>query len=216
MSNGKKNYFRHSFFARNDIKLLMLRDAVGVGFYYYYFSLIELCGEQSADELKEEYEFHNSTIRSLWRINLKKSEHIASHMNAVGLLEFKKLEKSFWFRVPNLSKYLGKYSTKYESNIVSKGKEIKEKKKKVKDRLLTSFFSVQQSSNAPDIFIEEFGQDVINKGWNNSVAFYESKEMTKSFGQFMYESMERTKQKFGSQKSIQAELEVAAKELGIL
>lgn len=131
MANGKKNYFRHSFFARNDIKLLQLRDAVGVGFYFYYFSLLELCGEESCDELKEIYVFHPSTIRSLWGVNLKKSERIAYQMNAVGLLEFKKVEKNFQFRIPKFAKYLGKYETKLQSNTSNKRKEkeIKEKEK---------------------------------------------------------------------------------------
>lgn len=137
MANGKKNYFRHSFFARNDIKLLRLRDEIGVGFYFYFFSLLELCGEESSDELKEFYEFHNSTIRSLWGVNLKKSEHVASVMSAVGLLEFKKLEKSFWFNIPNLSKYLGRYTNKKESNTPNKRKEKKRKvnEKKANDNL---------------------------------------------------------------------------------
>lgn len=136
MANGKKNYFRHSFFARNDIKLLRLRDEVGVGFYFYFFSLLELCGEESSDELKEEYEFHHSTIRNLWGVNLKKSERVASVMNAVGLLEFEKREKSFVFKLPNFSKYLGKYTIKKESNTPNKRKEKEKKRKesKVKEK----------------------------------------------------------------------------------
>lgn len=132
MANGKKNYFRHSFFARNDIKLLQLRDRIGVGFYFYFFTLLELCGEQSADELQPFYEFHDSTIRNLWCVNLKKSERIANEMHAVCLLKFEKREKSFRFEIPNLAKYLGKYTIKNESKPVSKEKESKEKKNKVK------------------------------------------------------------------------------------
>lgn len=134
MANGKKNYFRHSFFARNDIKLLQLRDRIGVGFYFYFFTLLELCGEQSADELQPFYEFHDSTIRNLWCVNLKKSERIANEMHAVCLLKFEKREKSFRFEIPNLAKYLGKYTTKNESKPVSKGKERKEKESKGKER----------------------------------------------------------------------------------
>lgn len=133
MANGKKNYFRHSFFARNDVKLLKLRDEIGVGFYFYYFALLELCGEQSADELRDKYEFHNSTIKSLWGVNLKKSERISCVMDAVGLLEFEKREKTFMFRVSNLSKYLGKYTNKTTPNIVIKEKKRKEKERKEKE-----------------------------------------------------------------------------------
>jgi len=135
MASGKKNYFRHSFIAHDDIKLNLLRDKIGIGYYFYYFSLLEICGEESADDLKTQYEFHDSTIRSLWRINLKKSEHVASAMNAVGLLEFKKGEKSFVFTIPNLAKYLGKYTNKKTSNSPNKRKEkeIKEKERKEKE-----------------------------------------------------------------------------------
>jgi uncharacterized phage protein (TIGR02220 family) len=130
MASGRKNYFRHSFFARNDMKLKLLRDRVGIGFYFYYFSLLEQCGEASSDVLQETYEFHNSTIRNLWSINLKKSERVAIEMMSVGLLEFKKLENSFQFTIPNFAKYMGKYESKLDSNSPNKRKEkeIKEKK----------------------------------------------------------------------------------------
>ena len=133
MASGKKNYFRHSFFARNDMKLKLLRDKVGVGFYFYFFSLLEQCGEASSDQLKDIYEFHDSTIRSLWSVNLKKSERIANEMMSVGLLEFKKLENSFQFTIPNFAKYLGKYETKNDPNSPNKRKEkeIKEKETKL-------------------------------------------------------------------------------------
>ena len=127
MASGKKNYFRHSFFARNDMKLRLLRDSVGVGFYFYFFTLLELCGESSEDKLMPFYEFHDSQIRSLWGVNLKKSERIACVMHSVGLLEFEKRGKSFWFNIPNLPKYLGKYTNKNTSNGPNKIKENKRK-----------------------------------------------------------------------------------------
>jgi len=132
MASGKKNYFRHSFFARNDIKLRFLKDEVGVGFYFYYFTLLELCGEFSAENLQSQYVFHNSIIRQLWGVNLKKCRTISEKMNAVGLLEFKKGESTFTFVIPNYSKYLGRYSTKLDSNTSNKRKEKKRKEKKSK------------------------------------------------------------------------------------
>jgi hypothetical protein len=132
MARGRKNYFRHSFTARNDIKLRLLRDEIGVGFYFYFFSLLELCGEESAEDLQEEYVFHDSLIRSLWGVNLKKSERIAYQMDAVGLLLFKKHKKTFKFTVPNFSKYIGKYESKCTLNVPNKRKEKKVKEKKGK------------------------------------------------------------------------------------
>ncbi|MGB1290554.1 MAG: hypothetical protein ACPG5Z_00380 [Pseudoalteromonas sp.] len=132
MASGKKNYFRHSFFARDDIKLRLLRDEVGTGFYFYYFSLLELCGTQCEYESKTQFEFHNSIIRSLWGVNLKKSERTATKMNLVGLLLFEKREKSFYFEIPNFPKYLGKYQNKITPNRPNKRKENKIKENKIK------------------------------------------------------------------------------------
>ena len=135
MASGRKNYFRHSFFARNDPKLLDFRDEVGIGFYFYYFSLLELCGEQSSENLKDFYEFHHSTIRRLWGTSMAKSEKVADKMRRVGLLEFQKREKTFIFTIPNFAKFMGKYTNKMQPNVPNKRKEkeIKEKKRKEKE-----------------------------------------------------------------------------------
>lgn len=143
MNKGQTNYFRHSFFARNDIKLLRLKDEVGIGFYFFYFSLLELCGENYSDQTGDEFVFHDSTIRSLWRVNLKKSERIAIKMSAIGLLEFEKRSKTFWFRVPNLPKYLGKYTKKDAKNSPNKerNKEINKEINKEKEKEIKNDFS---------------------------------------------------------------------------
>jgi len=138
MASGRKNYFRHSFFARDDIKLRLLRDGVGVGFYFYYFSLLEACGTECEYESKCEFEFHNSIIRSLWGVNLKKSERVACVMQSVGLLLFEKRDKSFYFKIDNFPKYLGKYSTKKETNRPNKIKENEMKLNKIKGKITES------------------------------------------------------------------------------
>jgi len=127
LASGKKNYFRHSFFARDDIKLRMLRDGIGIGFYFYFFSLLELCGTECEDESKEEFLFHPSIIRSLWSANLNKCERISNEMQRVGLLLFEKRDKTFWFRIPKFAKYLGRYTSKVTTNVPNerKGNESK-------------------------------------------------------------------------------------------
>jgi len=112
----------------------MLRDRVGIGYYHFYFTLLELCGEESSDQLKEEYVFHDSTIRNLWGVNLKKSERVANEMHSVGLLQFKKGEKNFQFTIPNFAKYLGRYSSKIDSNTPNKRKEKERKEKESKEK----------------------------------------------------------------------------------
>lgn len=174
LASGKKNYFRHSFFARNDLKLKMLRDKVGVGFYFYYFSLLEQCGEASSDELKDKYVFHDSTIRNLWCINLKKSERVANEMNAVGLLFFKKAENTFQFTIPNLAKYLGKYDSKSISNAPNKRKEKekKEKEKKHSDspsNVTVGFFEKEPGQTLEEVSVSDLARNVLTA--LNSICF---------------------------------------------
>lgn len=159
MASGKKNYFRHSFFARNDMKLLQLKDEIGIGYYFYYFSLLELCGEQAADEFRDEFEFHDSLIRSLWRINLKKSERIANKMHSVCLLEFEKREKSFYFKIPNLSKYLGKYTIKNDSNSSNKKKR---KENKIKENKIKETNADKPKDSASLLSFDEFIRETFN------------------------------------------------------
>lgn len=186
MANGKKNYFRHSFFARNDIKLLNLRDSIGIGFYFYYFSLLELCGEESSDELMDEYEFHNSTIRNLWGGKDKKCERIGAAMATVGLLEFSIREKSYLFRIPNLSKYLGKYTNKITSNTPNKRKEKESKVNKRKEKKSNNLSSIN-ISNLIDQYnkistIEKMfrshaiGSDIHWNNFQNSIGFINKME----------------------------------------
>ena len=151
MASGKKNYFRHSFFARNDIKLRLLRDRIGVGFYFYFFTLLEQCGESSSEQLQENYTFHDSIIRNLWCVNLKKSERVANEMYAVGLLFFEKRQNTFYFEIPNLAKYLGRYETKNTPKFLSKEKESKVNKSKLNKSVQYTFDDVQK------LYLEIFG-----------------------------------------------------------
>ena len=130
MARGKKNYFRHSFFARDDIKLRLLRDRIGVGFYFYYFSLLELCGTEAAEGIPDEFVFHQSVLNSLWGCKTKKTVHVAEQIAAVGLLFFSYEGKKLSFRIPNFSKYLGRYESKCTLNVPNKRKEKKIKEKK--------------------------------------------------------------------------------------
>jgi hypothetical protein len=152
MASGRKSYFRHSFNARNDTKLRLFRDHVGVGFYFYYFTLLELCAENIGDEKEAHFEFHESVIRQLWCMNLRKCESTSVHLNATGLVLFKKVGKTFHFTIPNLLKYLGRYETNCkviplikkeinkERNILEKPEKeisVKVKKPRIKKHILS-------------------------------------------------------------------------------
>lgn len=140
MASGKKNYFRHSFFAHNDIKMKRFRDEVGIGFYFYYFSLLECLGTECEYESKDQFEVHFSTFRSLWGGNLKKINNILNKMNAVGLIFCENADNSFIISIPNFPKYLGKYTNKIDSNYPNKRKEkeSKVKESKVKEKSITA------------------------------------------------------------------------------
>ena len=171
MASGKKNYFRHSFFARNDIKLKMLRDEIGVGAYFYFFTLLEQCGEASSDELKSNYEFHDSTIRSLWNESLPKSMKICEKLMEVGLCSYKKYEKSFYFELPNLSKYLGHYQSKFPSNILENSpKERKGKERKVKEKKENNS---EDKSSTTDVIDFNLKAERIAEVWNDMASQFD-------------------------------------------
>lgn len=152
MASGKKNYFRHSFFARDDLKLRMLRDEIGTGFYFFYFSLLELCGTQCEDKAKTYFEFHESQIRQLWDIKPARCQYYATAMDACCLLKFKKAGKTFQFTIDNFPKFLGKYQNKNKTKTPNKRKENKIKENKIK------------KPKKQDFDLEEIGKNWFRKG----------------------------------------------------
>lgn len=132
MASGKKNYFRHSFFARNDEFICEMIDKFGLQSYYYYFALIEMCGEQSAEELKKSYKFHQRTLVHSLRLNTRKLNLFLTYLQDKCKISYTYTQNQYEIIFHNLPKYLGKYSTKNESNLVNKRKENKIKEKEIK------------------------------------------------------------------------------------
>jgi hypothetical protein len=132
MANGTKNYFRHSFFAAEDAKVQFVIDTMGYEGYGFYFSLLELCGRTCADEVVNPVVFHIQTIRKVWRKNTESTEKVLRKLGESGLFVVTFSEHLVSLDIPNFSKYLGKYETKYCNK--SKVKESKVKESKVKEK----------------------------------------------------------------------------------
>ncbi len=139
MASGKKNYFRHSFFAGNDDKIVNLIAEHGKAAYFHYFRLLELCGQQATDEVPEKFIFHRRTLCAELMVSNSKLSHHLSAMQSSLLLEYVLTVGKAEILVPNFSKFLGKYQTKNDSNYSNKKKrkEIKRKENKRKENTMS-------------------------------------------------------------------------------
>lgn len=132
MASGRKNYFRHSFFARNDDFILDLIDRFGFKGYFLWFALLEMCGEQAADEYPQIFRFHSSRLYRELKCNSRTLEPVLNHMQTRGKLELNRDEKFYEIRITNFPKYLGKYRSKCYPNTPNKRKEKESKEKESK------------------------------------------------------------------------------------
>ena len=139
MASGKKNYFRHSFSAGKDDKIVSLICDYGKEAYFHYFRLLELCGEQAADEIPEKFVFHRRTLcAELMVTSSRLGRHLLAMQSAL-LLEYVLSAGKVEILIPNLPKYLGRYSNKNPPNSSNKRKEKKRKEKKRKARTKAPF-----------------------------------------------------------------------------
>ena len=133
MANGKKNYFRHSFFAGNDDKIVTLIANYGKEAYFHYFRLLELCGQLSAEKMPEKFVFHRRTICAELMVTNSRLGHHLLAMQSSLLLQYVLTPEKVEILIPNFPKYLGKYETKISPNTSNKIKENKIKKKEIKE-----------------------------------------------------------------------------------
>lgn len=148
MASGKKNYFRHSFFAHNDEFICDMVDKYGLQSYYYWFVLLELCGAQSAQELQKSYKFHKRTLCHSLRINTRKLNIYLGYLQDMCKISYTITENTYEIIVPNLPKYLGKYTTKNEPKSTKKRKVNKSKVKEIKIIKKACDFDIEKIYNA--------------------------------------------------------------------
>ena len=133
MANGKKNYFRHSFFAFEDEKIQMAIEKLGYEGYAYYFILLELLAKSCENEFKNPITIHKQSLKIVWRKQSKSINKVITKLQESGLFVATFKGNFIEFDIPKLKKYLGKYEIKNQSNSPNKKKrkEIKEKEIKV-------------------------------------------------------------------------------------
>lgn len=145
MASGKKNYFRHSFFARNDDLVMGLIDKFGYKGYFFWFALLEICGEQAADDYPEFFKFHESRLYRELRCNKRSLKPVLEYLatshqlvpnqsDTSPRLVYNHSDKFYEIRIPNFAKYLGKYQSKLPPNTLKKRKEKESKEKKSKEK----------------------------------------------------------------------------------
>lgn len=159
MANGKKNYFRHSFTARNDERIQDVIEKFGPAGYYYWFALIELCAEQASCEIKKTYVFHPRILIKELRCHTNKLRVILEYLQSTRLILLDYNEKHIEVGIPNLSKYMGKYTNKIDSNTSNKTKLNKTKLNKIK---ITKKVSDKKNSG---VLTFDFDFDLIYKNY---------------------------------------------------
>jgi len=139
MASGQKNYFRHSMNARNDHKLKTFMGLFGRNWregYFYFFSLLELCGNDAQDG-QTEHTFHINTLRELWGTSTKGAHDVCMKCTSSALVMCNTRANHVTFSIPNLLNYTGKYAPN------APNKEIKEKKEK-KEIIISASDKIEQ------------------------------------------------------------------------
>ena len=125
MASGNKNYFRHSFNARNDEFIVGLMNEFKEKGYYMWFALCEMSGEMIADGHAWPLKFNQSRLYKELKCNHSTLTLFLTYCGSRSKVHSTYSDSTFNLEIPNLSKYIGKYS-KISPN-KRKEKEIKEK-----------------------------------------------------------------------------------------
>ena len=134
MASGKKNYFRHLFNARNDDKIQDLLDRFGLAGYFYFFALLELQASNCSDEYNDICVYHQRTLIKELRLHKNKLKVFLEYSASISILNYTYTENRVEVSIPNLAKYMGKYTNKSDPNAPNKRKEKKRKEKERKKK----------------------------------------------------------------------------------
>lgn len=152
------NYFRHSFTAHNDPKMVLAMEEIGKECYFYYFSLLEICGQKWADNRTENlemtFEIPIRELRFIWKTNERVIRNILETFQKHSLLFLETYGIVCMVKIPKLAKYLGSY--KMNSPQVNKSKVNKIKSKEC---------SYEHLSSGDDELVKETSK---NKEYNNT------------------------------------------------
>lgn len=132
MASGKKNYFRHSFGARNDEFIVELMEEFGVQGYFYFFSLIEVCAEKTEGSLDYNVTIHASTLRKELRLTTRRLNQFLTFLQERSKVRYTLVKHSYEIIIHNLPKYLGRYKNEIQKNAPNKRKEKENKLNEIK------------------------------------------------------------------------------------
>lgn len=131
MASGKRNYFRHSFNARNDDFIIGLINTFKEKGYFMWFALIEVCAELVSDGQHLPVRLNQSRLYRELRCTEGTLKAFLTYLEARSKVRSTYLEGTYEIEVINLPKYMGKYSEISPNKIKGnkrKGKETKENK----------------------------------------------------------------------------------------
>jgi hypothetical protein len=135
MASGKKNYFRHSFNARNDEFVIGLINEFKEKGYYMWFALTEVCAEMVNDGHSQPLKINQSRLYRELRCNQRTLNLFLTYCEGRSKVHSRYIEPTYDLEIPSLLKYVGKYLENAPNK--TKLKEIKEKEIKViKNKLL--------------------------------------------------------------------------------
>lgn len=129
MASGKKNYFRHSFFARNDAFVIKLMEKMGHQGYFLWFALLEICGEIASDQDGTTFKLHNSRLLRELRCRQDKLDSFLALAEQELRLSCTRVGQELKIDIFNFPKYLGFYLNKIPKE--TKLNQIKEKEIKL-------------------------------------------------------------------------------------
>lgn len=135
MASGKKNYFRHSFNARNDEFVIGLINEFKEKGYFMWFALTEICAEMVCDGHSQPLKINQSRLYRELRCNQRTLNLFLTYCEGRSKVHSTYLQPTYDLEIPSLLKYVGKYSENAPKE--RKEKERKEKEIKVNETVVS-------------------------------------------------------------------------------
>lgn len=133
MASGSKSYFRHSFEARKDPKIVEMIVKHGKETYFHFFALCEMCGKIAVDEgfpKDKKFKFHKRTLCDELMVTPQRLTHHLGAIKSSLLGDYMETGSTVEIKLHNLKKYLGQYEKKKLKNALIKENKSKLNKKK--------------------------------------------------------------------------------------
>jgi len=135
----KSNYFRHSFNAHEDIKIMELIERGGIKCVGVYFVLLEIYGSMIMDDDNQSFKQNINTRRIANAVGLRSDScrtciELIADCKLIEAVRFKSPISYFEVGIPNFLKYFGRYSKTETIKCPNKRKEKEKKEKEMKEK----------------------------------------------------------------------------------